>query len=72
MSNFSWNNVPVLSTTRLYLRALDTSDQHHLFQIYGDPEVMQFASDPAFPNISYIEQMLTSVHTLFDQRQAIE
>jgi len=72
MSRFSWNTIPVLTTSRLRLRALEKSDQDALFQIYGDPEVMQFASDPAFPNISYIEQMLASINTLFEQHQSVE
>lgn len=72
MSDFTWENLPLLTTTRLSLRALTQLDRQALFAIYGDAEVMQYASDPAFPDLSYVDQMLASVETLFQQRQSIE
>jgi [ribosomal protein S5]-alanine N-acetyltransferase len=72
MSDFTWENLPLLTTGRLYLRALTPLDRQALFAIYGDAEVMHYTSDPVFPDPSYIDQMLTSVATLFQQRQSLE
>lgn len=72
MANFDWVTVPSLTTDRLELRSLTSKDKHDLFQIYGDPEVMRFASDPAFPDESYVDQMLESVNQLFANRESLE
>jgi [ribosomal protein S5]-alanine N-acetyltransferase len=72
MSDFTWKTLPLLTTSRLHLRALTQLDRQALFAIYGDAEVMHYASDPPFPDLSYVDQMLTSVATLFQQRQSIE
>lgn len=72
MSAFEWDHLPVLTTTRLDLRALTPADAADLFAIYGDPAVMEFSSDPPFPDQSYIAQMLGSVQQLFQERQSIE
>jgi [ribosomal protein S5]-alanine N-acetyltransferase len=72
MTNFEWAAVPSQITDRLLLRSLSSKDKHDLFQIYGDPEVMRFASDPAFPDESYVDQMLESVNRLFASRESLE
>lgn len=69
---FVWDAVPILRTPRLVLRALTTADRADLFAIYGDAEVMVFTSDPAFPDLSYIDQMLASVARLFAERVSLE
>lgn len=72
MPPFQWDHLPLLSTPRLLLRALTSDDATDLFAIYGDAAVMQFSSDPPFPDQSYIEQMLGSVQQLFRERQSVE
>lgn len=72
MINFDWIALPSLTTDRLLLRSLLPSDKPNLFKIYGDPEVMRFASDPAFPDDSFIDQMLASVDQLFATRESLE
>jgi RimJ/RimL family protein N-acetyltransferase len=69
---FGWDALPTLRTPRLDLRTLTTADRADLFAIYGDAEVMAFTSDPAFPDLSYVDQMLASVTRLFDERASIE
>jgi len=69
---FVWDHPPRLSTHRLHLRALTPADRHDLFGIYGDPVVMQHASDPPFPDVTFVDQTLTSVAALFQQQQSIE
>ena len=72
MTNFDWIALPSLTTDRLVLRSLRFTDKSDLFKIYGDPEVMRFASDPAFPDESLIDQMLESVNQLFATRESLE
>lgn len=72
MPRFQWAHVPILSTPRLDLRALSTDDTRDVFMIYSDPEVMEFTSDPPFPDRSYVAQMLASVQCLFEEQQSIE
>jgi [ribosomal protein S5]-alanine N-acetyltransferase len=69
---FRWDAAPTLHTPRLHLRELTSADSTDLFAIYGDAVVMEYASDPAFPDLSYVDQMLASVARLFAQRVAIE
>lgn len=72
MTAFQWDHLPLLSTPRLLLGALTPDDATDLFAIYGDAAVMEFSSDPPFPDRSYIDQMLGSVQQLFRERQSIE
>lgn len=69
---FGWDALPTLRTPRLDLRALTMADRADLFAIYGDAEVMAFTSDPAFPDLSYVDQMLVSMARLFTERASIE
>lgn len=72
MPPFQWDRVPVLTTSRLELRALTAHDTADVFAIYSDAEVMEFTSDPPFPDPSYVPQMLASVQHLFAHHQSIE
>lgn len=69
---FGWDAVPTLRTPRLDLRPLTTADRADLFAIYGDADVMAFTNDPAFPDLSYVDQMLASVARLFTERASLE
>ena len=69
---FAWDTIPTLRTPRLDLRALTPRDRADLFAIYGDAVVMAFTSDPAFPDLTYVDQMLGSVARLFAQRSSLE
>lgn len=68
---FSGDHRPTLLTLRLELRALVLNDHDDLFAIYGDPKVMQFTSDPTFPDGTYINQLFVSVERLFAEQQAL-
>ena len=61
-----------LKTQRLTLRSMSASDKTNLFAIYGDPEVMRFASDETFPNPATVDEMLSSVSRLFSERSSME
>ncbi len=64
--------LPVLSSQRLTLRPLADKDCESLFAIYGDPEVMRYASDPAFADLATVRQMLDSVARLLQQGESLE
>jgi len=72
MTAFNWTVLPKLRSTRLLLRALSPADSADLFAIYGDPEVMEFASDPPFADAYMVVHMLGSIDRLFREGQAIE
>jgi len=65
-------HLPALRTERLLLRAMDGGDLHALFAIYGDPEVMRYASEPAFPEPATVETMLRSVARLLAEGESLE
>ena len=64
--------VPVLDTGRLLLRAVSLGDIADLAAIYGDPEVMRYASDPAFTNHREYLQTVASIERNLAQDVAIE
>jgi len=72
MPPFTWTSLPELRSTRLLLRTLSPNDSADLFAIYGDPDVMEFASDPPFADASMVVQMLESTDHLFHEHQALE
>jgi RimJ/RimL family protein N-acetyltransferase len=47
-------------------------DSSALFAIYGDPEVMQYASDDPFPNEATVAVMLQSVADLLASGESLE
>jgi [ribosomal protein S5]-alanine N-acetyltransferase len=69
---FNWRELPQLTTPRLTLRAIAANDDDDLLAIYGDSEVMQFASDPPFGDRAQIAQLRASVQRLFTQRVSLE
>lgn len=72
MTDFMWDKIPSLITPHVHLRALTPHDRHDLLAMYGDPEVMCYTSDPPFPDLTFVDQLLTSVTTLFQQRDSLE
>ncbi|MEM1252331.1 MAG: GNAT family N-acetyltransferase [Cyanobacteria bacterium P01_H01_bin.21] len=64
--------LPELETDRLTLRSMSVSDKASLFAIYGDPEVMRFASDETFPTPATVDEMLSSVNRLFSEQISLE
>jgi [ribosomal protein S5]-alanine N-acetyltransferase len=58
------HEVPILLTPRLMLRTMTSEDSVDLFAIYGDQDVMRYASDEPFPSIATVAQMLLSVESL--------
>lgn len=66
------NTLPPLVTDRLLLRAMRESDIEELFAIYGDPEVMRYASDDAFSDPRIVLDMLASVDQLLAKGTSLE
>jgi [ribosomal protein S5]-alanine N-acetyltransferase len=64
--------LPQLETERLKLRSMRSSDIYALFGIYGDPEVMRYASDKPFPEPATVLVMLKSVENLLAGRKSLE
>ncbi len=52
---------PDLHGSRIVLRSIQTNDSDDLFEIYGDNQTMEFASDPVFTSEDMVVQMLESV-----------
>lgn len=66
------HTLPALSTDRLWLRAMRESDTEELFVIYGDPEVMRYASDEVFSEPQMVLTMLASVDRLLAAGTSLE
>ncbi|HHG3232929.1 TPA: GNAT family N-acetyltransferase, partial [Vibrio parahaemolyticus] len=63
---------PDLHGSRIVLRSIQTNDSDDLFEIYGDIETMEFASDPVFTSKDMIVQMLESVVRLEKSGESLE
>lgn len=66
------SSLPVLETQRLLLRGVGIADVSDLHAIYGDPEVMRYASDPAFTRASEYVQTVASIERYLRDDQGIE
>lgn len=63
---------PDLHGSRVVLRSIQMEDSDDLFEIYGDVQTMEFASDPVFPSKDLIFQMLESVAQLEKSGESLE
>ncbi|EHS1223143.1 GNAT family N-acetyltransferase, partial [Vibrio parahaemolyticus] len=63
---------PDLHGSRVVLRSIQMDDSDDLFEIYGDIQTMEFASDPVFPSKDTIFQMLESVVQLEKSGESLE
>ncbi|EJE4557645.1 GNAT family N-acetyltransferase [Vibrio parahaemolyticus] len=63
---------PDLHGSRVILRSIKTDDSDDLFEIYGDIQTMEFASDPVFTSKDMIVQMLESVVRLEKSGESLE
>ncbi len=61
-----------LHSKNYILRPIRARDRQDLFGIYGDAKTMQYGSDPVFPDISVIDEMLDSVRQLESVQLAYE
>ncbi|EOG7766804.1 GNAT family N-acetyltransferase, partial [Vibrio parahaemolyticus] len=63
---------PDLHGSRVVLRTIQSKDRDDLFEIYGDIQTMEFASDPVFTSKDMISQMLESVIHLEKSGESLE
>ncbi|MCF7373632.1 GNAT family N-acetyltransferase [Vibrio sp. J2-3(2022)] len=63
---------PDLHGSRIVLRSIRMNDSDDLFEIYGDIQTMEFASDPVFTSKDLIVQMLESVARLEKSGESLE
>ncbi|ELB2864917.1 GNAT family N-acetyltransferase [Vibrio alginolyticus] len=63
---------PDLHGSRIVLRSIQTNDSDDLFEIYGDIQTMEFASDPVFTSEDMVVQMLDSVVRLEKSGESLE
>lgn len=64
--------LPTLRSARLILRAMEDADAVALFDIYGDPLVMQYTDEPPFPDQQTVGLMLKSVRRLLTSAESLE
>ncbi|KQV86290.1 hypothetical protein ASD15_29935 [Massilia sp. Root351] len=64
--------LPALRGERLLLRAMKEDDAAALFDIYGDPQVMQYTGERPFPNPGTVRLMLKSVRKLLAEGESLE
>lgn len=63
---------PALLGSRVTLRTIIAHDADDLFEIYGDSQTMEFASDAVFTSQDMIQQMLESVARLEKSGESLE
>ncbi|MGU5694055.1 GNAT family N-acetyltransferase [Aeromonas veronii] len=63
---------PDLTGTRIVLRTIGPQDAADLFEIYGNPLTMEFASDPCFTSPAMVAQMMASVVRLEQTGESLE
>lgn len=63
---------PELLGSRVTLRTITAHDADDLFEIYGDSQTMEFASDAVFTSQDMIQQMLESVARLEKSGESLE
>ncbi|MCV5397264.1 GNAT family N-acetyltransferase, partial [Escherichia coli] len=63
---------PDLTGTRIVLRTIGPQDAADLFEIYGNPLTMEFASDPCFTSPAMVAQMMASVARLEHTGESLE
>ncbi|WP_372378447.1 GNAT family N-acetyltransferase [Vibrio natriegens] len=63
---------PELLGSRVTLRTITANDADDLFEIYGDSQTMEFASDAVFTSQDMIQQMLESVARLEKSGESLE
>ncbi|MFM5572568.1 GNAT family N-acetyltransferase [Aeromonas veronii] len=63
---------PDLTGSRIVLRTIGPQDAADLFEIYGNPLTMEFASDPCFTSPSMVVQMMASVVRLEQTGESLE
>lgn len=68
---FDFTTFPTLTTPRLILRELVSSDAADLFAIHGDPEVQQYDSDPPMQAIGEAFAAIERAEQRFGCRQGI-
>ena len=52
----------ILETQRLLLRELTPADDHHLYALNFDPEVIKYTGDPAFQNVQEARSFLENYY----------
>ncbi|MFQ2006782.1 GNAT family N-acetyltransferase [Aeromonas veronii] len=63
---------PDLTGTRIVLRTIGPQDAADLFEIYGNPLTMEFASDPCFTSPTMVAQLMASVVRLEQTGESLE
>lgn len=63
---------PDLTGSRLVLRTMGPQDAADLFEIYGNPLTMEFASDPCFTSPAMVAQLMASVVRLEQTGESLE
>jgi RimJ/RimL family protein N-acetyltransferase len=61
-----------ICSSRIEIRRIYESDLESLFEVYSDPEVMRFASDPTFNSFEMMNEFLTSVNKGYNSHEYYE
>jgi ribosomal-protein-alanine N-acetyltransferase len=64
--------LPELQGARIILRTMGDADAASLFDIYGDPQVMEFTDESPFPDLKTVDVMLQSVGALLVEGTSLE
>jgi len=66
------NQLPTLEGERVNLRWLTEADRDALFDVFSDPEVMQFWSSSAWTDPTQASQYIAAIHEYFEQEELFQ
>ena len=67
-----FDELPVLETERLRLRALGPTDAEALYEVFSDPEVMRYWSNPPHPDLERTKTMIEDIRTAVAEGEILQ
>lgn len=64
--------LPIISTSRLSLRAISETDLDDFYAIYSNPEVMRYWSTPPLPNKDAARTLIDEIHHDVDRNEILK
>ncbi len=72
-TTYNWGHaLPLLTTDRLCLRSLTANDADGIFAVFGDPEVIQYWSTPALPDVQAAALLIKEINESFVSRHLFQ
>ncbi len=67
-----WNQLPIINTDRIALRAISAADVDDFFAVYSNPEVMRYWSTPPLANREAASKLISEIHKDIEQHEILK